>query len=143
MKKQQKIVAEEIISIVNKYFETECREKTRAVRVSRPRMYAQLLIREYLNLSYTDIGLLFDLGHDSVLYGVKRARYDLKTDKKRKGYYNELITLVMSSKVYLSSTFARSAVISNISAEINHILLQEETEGLLLILKKLKDESKR
>ena len=110
MTKDQYKVALEVIEVVNTYFETDCRIKSRKMNVVRPRMYACKVIRELTGMIYQDIGDLFGLGHDNMIHYMKSVDRDLETDSRFKTYYVELMSQVETSKVFKGTRLGLSLI---------------------------------
>ena len=135
MTKEQYEIAKETITQVNKYFETDCRIKSRKTNIVRPRMYACKIIRELTGMSYQDIADLFGLNHASIIHAVNTVNNDLEVMPKYKSYYTELRAIVEATDVYQSSRLARKSVISDIRREVFNALMQKDLNHLNKILK--------
>jgi len=135
MTKEQEEIAKETITQVNKYFETDCRIKSRKTNIVRPRMYACKIIRELTGMSYQDIADLFGLNHASIIHAVNTVNNDLEVMPKYKSYYTELRAIVEATDVYQSSRLARKSVISDIRREVFNALMQKDLNHLNKILK--------
>jgi hypothetical protein len=142
MTKEQHKIAIEVIEQVNKYFETDCRLKSRKVNVVRPRMYACKIIRELTDMTYQDIADLFGQKHENVMHAIKVVDNDLEVMPKYEMYYLELRAMVEASDVYLNSGLAKKSVMSAIKQDVynavyNALMSKDMTE-LQQILKTIK-----
>jgi hypothetical protein len=135
MTKEQYEIAKEVISQVNKYFETDCRVKSRKTNIVRPRMYACKIIRELTGMIYQDIADLFGQKHENVLHAIKVVDNDLELMPKYKMYYLELRAIIESTDTYQSSSIARKSVISDIRREVYNALIGKDINHLNKILK--------
>ena len=135
MTKEQYEIAKEVISQVNKYFETDCRIKSRKTNIVRPRMYACKIIRELTNMTLQDIGDLFGQKHDNVIHALKVVDNDLEVMPKYKIYYLELRAIIESTDTYQNSSIARKSVISDIRREVYNALMGKDINHLNKILK--------
>ena len=135
MTKEQYEIAKEVISQVNKYFETDCRIKSRKTNIVRPRMYACKIIRELTGMIYQDIADLFGQKHENVLHAIKVVDNDLEVMPKYKMYYLELRAIIESTDAYQSSSIARKSVISDIRREVYNALIGKDINHLNKILK--------
>ena len=142
MTKEQYEIAKEVISQVNKYFETDCRIKSRKTNIVRPRMYACKIIRELTGMIYQDIAGLFGQKHENVMHAIKVVDNDLEVMPKYEMYYLELRARIETSDVYLSSDLAKKSVMSAIKQDVynavyNALMSKDMTE-LQQILKTIK-----
>ena len=142
MTKEQHKIAIEVIEQVDKYFETDCRLKSRKVNVVRPRMYACKIIRELTDMTYQDIADLFGQKHENVMHAIKVVDNDLEVMPKYEMYYLELRAMVETSDVYLDSDLAKKSVMSAIKQDVynavyNALMSKDMTE-LQQILKTIK-----
>jgi len=135
MTKEQYEIAKEVISQVNKYFETDCTVKSRKTNIVRPRMYACKIIRELTGMIYQDIADLFGQKHENVLHAIKVVDNDLEVMPKYKMYYLELRAIIESTDAYQSSSIARKSVISDIRREVYNALIGKDINHLNKILK--------
>ena len=120
---------------MNKYFETDCRIKSRKTNIVRPRMYACKIIRELTNMTLQDIGDLFGQKHDNVIHALKVVDNDLEVMPKYKIYYLELRAIIESTDTYQNSSIARNSVISDIRREVYNALMGKDINHLNKILK--------
>ena len=134
MTKEQYEIAKETITQVNKYFETDCRVKSRKINIVRPRMYACKIIRELTNMTYQDIADLFGQKHENVMHAIKVVNNDLEVMPKYKMYYLELRAIVETSDSYLNSGIAKKSVISDIRQEVYNALMGKDVTELQQIL---------
>ena len=135
MTKEQYKISIEVINQVNKYFETDCRVKSRKANIVRPRMYACKIIRELTGMIYQDIADLFGQKHENVLHAIKVVDNDLDVMPKYKSYYFELRAIVEGTDVYQNSSIARKSVISDIRREVYNALIGKDIDHLNKILK--------
>ena len=135
MTKDQYKVALEVIEVVNTYFETDCRIKSRKMNVVRPRMYACKVIRELTGMIYQDIGDLFGLGHDNMIHYMKSVDRDLETDSRFKTYYVELMSQVETSKVFKGTRLGRGRIERDLRIEVFNALMSKDVKQLNKILK--------
>jgi hypothetical protein len=141
MTKEQHKIAIEVIEQVDKYFETDCRVKSRKTNIARPRMYACKIIKELTKSTLQDIGSLFNecwkgkKTHDNVLHAIKTVNNDLEVMPKYKMYYLELRAIIESTDTYQSSSIARKSVISDIRREVYNALIGKDINHLNKILK--------
>jgi hypothetical protein len=135
MTKDQYKVALEAIEVVNTYFETDCRIKSRKMNVVRPRMYACKVIRELTGMIYQEIGDLFGLGHDNIIHYMKSVDRDLETDSRLKTYYVELMSQVETSKVFKGTRLGRSHIERDLRIEVFNALMSKDVKQLNKILK--------
>lgn len=138
MTKEQHEIAIEVIEQVNKYFETDCRVKSRKTNIVRPRMYACKIIRELTGMIYQDIADMFGQKHDNVLHSIKVVNNDLDVMPKYKMYYLELRAIVETSDTYLNSRIAKKSIISDIRQEVYNALMGKDTAELQQILKTIR-----
>jgi chromosomal replication initiation ATPase DnaA len=144
MTKEQHKIAIEVIEQVNKYFETDCRVKSRKTNIARPRMYACKIIKELTKSTLQDIGSLFNecwkgkKTHDNVLHAIKVVNNDLEVMPKYKMYYLELRAIVESTDVYKDSSLAKKSIISDIRQEVYNALMSKDMTELQQILKTIK-----
>ena len=141
MTKEQYKISIEVINQVNKYFETDCRVKSRKTNIARPRMYACKIIKQLTEPTLQDIGSLFTecwkgkKTHDNVLHAIKVVDNDLEVMPKYRAYYFELRALVEGTDVYQNSSIARKSVISDIRREVYNALIGKDIDHLNKILK--------
>lgn len=138
MTKEQHKIAIEVIEQVNKYFETDCRVKSRKTNIVRPRMYACKIIRELTGMVYQDIADLFGQKHDNVLHSIKVVNNDLEVMPKYKMYYLELRAIVETSDTYLNSRIAKKSIVSDIRQEVYNALMGKDIIELQQILKTIR-----
>jgi len=138
MTKEQYNIAIEVIEQVNKYFETDCRVKSRKTNIVRPRMYACKIIRELTGMIYQDIADLFGQKHDNVLHAIKVVNNDLEVMPKYKMYYLELRAIVETSDTYLNSRIAKKSIVSDIRQEVYNSLMGKDIIELQQILKTIR-----
>jgi len=138
MTKEQYEIAKETITQVNKYFETDCRVKSRKTNIVRPRMYACKIIRELTGMTLQDIGDLFGQKHDNIIHSIKTVDNDLKFTPKYKMYYLELRAIIETSYVYLNSGLAKRSIMSDIRQEVYNSLMGKDIKELQQILKTIK-----
>lgn len=138
MTKEQYKISIEVIEQVNKYFETDCRVKSRKTNIVRPRMYACKIIRELTGMIYQDIADLFGQKHENVLHAIKVVDNDLDVMPKYKMYYLELRALVEDTDVYKNSSIAKKSVISDIRREVYNALMGKDIVELQQILKTIR-----
>jgi len=138
MTKEQYKIAIEVIEQVNKYFETDCRVKSRKTNIVRPRMYACKIIRELTGMIYQDIADLFGQKHDNVLHAIKVVNNDLEVMPKYKMYYLELRAIVETSDTYLNSRIAKKSIVSDIRQEVYNSLMGKDIIELQQILKTIR-----
>ena len=138
MTKEQKQIAKEVISQVNKYFETDCRVKSRKTNIVRPRMYACKIIRELTGMTLQDIGDLFGLDHTSIVHAIKTVDNDLKATPKYKAYYIELRAIIEATDVYKGSKLVRKSIVSDIRREFYNIIMEKDISELKQLLKTIK-----
>ena len=138
MTKEQEQIAKEVISQVNKYFETDCRIKSRKTNIVRPRMYACKIIRELTGVTLQDIGDLFGQKHDNVIHSIKTVDNDLEVTPKYKSYYVELRAIVEATDVYKSSSIAKKSVISDIRREFYNAIMDKDAKELNELLKTIR-----
>ena len=138
MTKEQEQIAKEVISQVNKYFETDCRIKSRKTNIVRPRMYACKIIKELTGMKLQDIGDLFGQQHDNVIHSIKTVDNDLEVTPKYKSYYVELRAIVEATDVYKSSSIAKKSVISDIRREFYNAIMDKDAKELNEILKTIR-----
>ena len=135
---EQEQIAKETITQVNKYFETDCRVKSRKTNVVRPRMYACKIIRELTGMALQDIADLFGLNHASIIHAIKVVNNDLEVMPKYKMYYLELRAIVESTDVYKDSSLAKKSIISDIRQEVYNALMSKDMTELQQILKTIR-----
>ena len=141
MTREQYEISKEVITQVNKYFETDCRIKSRKTNIVRPRMYACKIIRELTGMIYQDIGDLFkecwkgEKTHDNVIHSIKVVDNDIELTPRFKIYYLELRAIVEATDVYQNSSLARKSVISDIRREVYNALMGKDINQLNKILK--------
>jgi hypothetical protein len=135
MTREQYEISKEVITQVNKYFETDCRIKSRKTNTVRPRMYACKIIRELTGMIYQDIADLFGQKHDNVIHSIKVVDNDLELTPRFKIYYLELRAIVEATDVYQNSGLARKTVISDIRREVYNALMGKDINQLNKILK--------
>ena len=138
MTKEQYEIAKETISQVNRYFETDCRIKSRKTNIVRPRMYACKIIRELTGMIYQDIGDLFGQNHDSVIHAIKVVDNDLEVMPKYKIYYLELRAIIETSDIYRNSGLAKRSIVSDIRQEVYNALMGKDVLELQQILKTIR-----
>lgn len=138
MTKEQYEIAKETISQVNRYFETDCRIKSRKTNIVRPRMYACKIIRELTGMTLQDIGDLFGQNHDSVIHAIKVVDNDLEVMPKYKIYYLELRAIVETSDIYRNSGLAKRSIVSDIRQEVYNALMGKDVLELQQILKTIR-----
>lgn len=138
MTKEQHKIAIEVIEQVNKYFETDCRVKSRKTNIVRPRMYACKIIRELTGMVYQDIADMFGQKHDNVLHSIKVVNNDLEVMPKYKMYYLELRAIVETSDTYLNSRIAKKSIVSDIRQEVYNALMGKDIIELQQILKTIR-----
>ena len=138
MTKEQYEIAKETISQVNRYFETDCRIKSRKTNIVRPRMYACKIIRELTGMTLQDIGDLFGQNHDNVIHAIKVVDNDLEVMPKYKIYYLELRAIVETSDIYRNSGLAKRSIVSDIRQEVYNALMGKDVLELQQILKTIR-----
>ena len=135
MTKEQYEIAKEVIVQVNKYFETDCRVKSRKTNIVRPRMYACKIIRELTGMTLQDIGDLFGQKHDNVIHSIKVVDNDLEVMPKYKAYYIELRAIIEATDVYKSSKLVRKSIVSDIRREFYNVIMEKNISELKQLLK--------
>ena len=135
MTKEQYEIAKEVIVQVNKYFETDCRVKSRKTNIVRPRMYACKIIRELTGMTLQDIGDLFGQKHDNVIHSIKVVDNDLEVMPKYKAYYIELRAIIEATDVYKSSKLVRKRIVSDIRREFYNVIMEKNISELKQLLK--------
>ena len=135
MTKEQEQIAKEVISQVSKYFETDCRVKSRKTNIVRPRMYACKIIRELTGMTLQDIGDLFGQKHDNVIHSIKVVDNDLEVMPKYKAYYIELRAIIEATDVYKSSKLVRKSIVSDIRREFYNVIMEKNISELKQLLK--------
>ena len=135
MTKEQYEIAKEVITQVNKYFETDCRVKSRKTNIVRPRMYACKIIRELTGMTLQDIGDLFGQKHDNVIHSIKVVDNDLEVMPKYKAYYIELRAIVEATDVYKNSKLVRKSIVSDIRREFYNVIMEKNISELKQLLK--------
>lgn len=138
MTKEQYEIAKEVITQVNKYFETDCRVKSRKTNIVRPRMYACKIIRELTGMTLQDIGDLFGQKHDNVIHSIKVVDNDLEVMPKYKAYYIELRAIVEATDVYKNSKLVRKSIVSDIRREFYNVIMEKNISELKQLLKIIK-----
>ena len=135
MTREQERIAIEVIEQVNKYFETDCRIRSRKINIVRPRMYACKIIRELTKLGLQDIADLFGQTHANVLHAISTVDNDLELVSKYKMYYLEIRAIVESTDTYYNSGIAKKSVISDIRKKVYNALIGKDIDHLNKILK--------
>ena len=138
MTKEQYEIAKEIITQVNKYFETDCRIKSRKINIVRPRMYACKIIRELTSMRLQDIADLFGQNYDTVIHSIKVVDSDLQLNSKYREYYLDIRSVMKSSDVYKNSELIKSSKRTELVQDINNILMGKSLIKLQQILKTIK-----
>lgn len=138
MTKEQYEIAKEVITQVNKYFETDCRVKSRKTNIVRPRMYACKIIRELTGMTLQDIGDLFGQKHDNVIHSIRTVDNDLEYNQKYKTYYIELRAIVESTDVYKDSDIAKRNISSDIRRHLYNKIMGKSVNELRELLKIIK-----
>ncbi len=134
MTKEQYEIAKETITQVNKYFETDCRVKSRKTNIVRPRMYACKIIRELTGMTLQDIGDLFGQKHDNVIHSIKVVDNDLEVMPKYKSYYVELRAIIEATDVYQYSNIAKRNITSDIRREFYNVIMEKDIHELKQLL---------
>jgi len=138
MTKEQYEIAKETITQVNKYFETDCRVKSKKTNIVRPRMYACKIIRELTGMTLQDIADLFGQKHDNVIHSIKTVDNDLDFTPRYKMYYLELRAIVETSDTYINSNLAKKNIVSDTRQEVYNALMGKDIKELHKILKTIK-----
>jgi len=138
MTKEQYEIAKEIITQVNKYFETDCRIKSRKINIVRPRMYACKIIRELTSMRLQDIADLFGQNYDTVIHSIKVVDSDLQLNSKYREYYLDIRSVMKSSDAYKNSELIKSSKRTELVQDINNILMGKSLTKLQQILKTIK-----
>ena len=138
MTKEQYEIAKEVISQVNKYFETDCTVKSRKTNIVRPRMYACKIIRELTGMTLQDIADLFGQKHDNVIHSIKVVDNDLEVMPKYKSYYIELRAIIEATDVYQYSSIAKRNITSDIRREFYNVIMNKDINELKQLLKIIK-----
>lgn len=138
MTKEQEQIAKEVISQVNKYFETDCRIKSKKTNIVRPRMYACKIIKELTGMTLQDVADLFGQKHDNVIHSIKTVNNDLEFTPRYKAYYIELRAIIEATDVYKSSKLVRKSIVSDIRQEVYNALMGKDIKELQQILKTIK-----
>jgi hypothetical protein len=138
MTKEQYEIAKETIIQVNKYFETDCRIKSRKINIVRPRMYACKIIRELTGMNIKDIANLFGQGYDNVHKSIRLVDSDLQSNPKYREYYLDIRSIMKSSDVYKDSELVKSSKRAELVQDINNILLGKSLRKLQQILKTIR-----
>ena len=138
MTKEQNEIAKEIITQVNKYFETDCRIKSRKINIVRPRMYACKIIRELTSMRLQDIADLFGQNYDTVIHSIKVVDSDLQLNSKYREYYLDIRSVMKSSDAYKNSELIKSSKRTELVQDINNILMGKSLTKLQQILKTIK-----
>ena len=134
MTKEQYEIAKEVISQVNKYFETDCTVKSRKTNIVRPRMYACKIIRELTGMTLQDIADLFGQKHDNVIHSIKVVDNDLEVMPKYKSYYIELRAIIEATDVYQYSSIAKRNITSDIRREFYNVIMNKDINELKQLL---------
>ena len=132
---EQSSIAKLVIKKVNKYFETDCRVKSRKINIVKPRMYACKIIKELTDMPYQDIGDLFGLRHDTIMHAVKTVDNDLDIMPKYKSYYVEIRAIIESTSTYKRSRIYKKNIVSDIRRDIYNALIDKSAKELQQILK--------
>lgn len=138
MTKEQYEIAKEIITQVNKYFETDCTVKSRKINIVRPRMYACKIIRELTSMRLQDIADLFGQNYDTVIHSIKVVDSDLQLNSKYREYYLDIRSVMKSSDVYKDSELVKSSKRTELVQDINNILMGKSLRKLQQILKTIR-----
>ena len=138
MTKEQYEIAKETITQVNKYFETDCRVKSRKTNIVRPRMYACKIIRELTGMTLQDIADLFGQKHDNVIHAIKVVDNDLEVMPKYKSYYVELRAIIEATDVYQYSSISKRNITSDIRREFYNVIMDKDIDELKQLLKIIK-----
>ena len=138
MTKEQYEIAKEIITQVNKYFETDCRIKSRKINIVRPRMYACKIIRELTSMRLQDIADLFGQNYDTVIHSIKVVDSDLQLNSKYREYYLDIRSVMKSSDIYKNSELIKSSKRTELVQDINNILMGKSLTKLQQILKTIR-----
>ena len=138
MTKEQYEIAKEIITQVNKYFETDCRIKSRKINIVRPRMYACKIIRELTSMRLQDIADLFGQNYDTVIHSIKVVDSDLQLNSKYREYYLDIRSVMKSSDAYKNSELIKSSKRTELVQDINNILMGKSLTKLQQILKTIR-----
>ena len=138
MTKEQYEIAKEVITQVNKYFETDCRIKSRKINIVRPRMYACKIIRELTGMKLQDIADLFGQNYDTVMHSIKVVDSDLQLNSKYREYYLDVRSVMKSSDIYKNSELTKINKRTEIVQDINNILMGKSLSKLQKILKTIR-----
>ena len=138
MTKEQYEIAKEVITQVNKYFETDCRIKSRKINIVRPRMYACKIIRELTSMKLQDIADLFGQNYDTVMHSIKVVDSDLQLNSKYREYYLDVRSVMKSSDIYKNSELTKINKRTEIVQDINNILMGKSLSKLQKILKTIR-----
>ncbi len=138
MTKEQYEIAKEVITQVNKYFETDCRVKSRKINIVRPRMYACKIIRELTSMKLQDIADLFGQNYDTVMHSIKVVDSDLQLNSKYREYYLDVRSVMKSSDIYKNSELTKINKRTEIVQDINNILMGKSLSKLQKILKTIR-----
>lgn len=138
--KEQYEIAKLVIKTVNKYFETDCRLKSRKMNIVRPRMYASKLIRDLSGMNLEDIGSIFGLTHGTVIHSISTVNSDIEISPKFRRYYFELKALIENSEHYSKTSVASATHKYNVMDEIYKLLVTKSQGELGIILNKIKED---
>jgi len=83
--------AEHLIEIINKAFYCDIKKKCRQTKYVNARALAYVLLRKIGNLSYEQIGFVFNRNHATVMHAVKEWPYMVKFNKDLAIIYDEVV----------------------------------------------------
>jgi len=138
MIKEQRIIALEVIQIVNQYFNTDCTILSRKADIVRPRMFACKLMRDVAKLNLDTIGDTFELSHDTVIHSLKVINKDIKNMPKWNRHYYQLIGLLESSEEFKKTTTYADMVLDRVRSDIYNIIMTQNYKQLNETLEILK-----
>ena len=97
LSKEKRKQAEHLIEIINKAFCCDIKKKCRQTKYVNARALAYVLLRKILNLSYEQIGFVFNRNHATVMHGVKEWPYMVKFNKDLAIIYDEVVASLTES----------------------------------------------
>ncbi|NRA78773.1 MAG: hypothetical protein HRU18_11235 [Pseudoalteromonas sp.] len=125
-KQNKEYLAKSIIETCENFYKLNFRVRSRKNIYVIPRQVCMSLIRNIVNLSFEDIGKLFDRDHASVIYSCRKVDDYILFDKDIRYDYNQLTDKIrLENQIYIKGFSNASAEISIINSMLSQLDLNQ------------------